>query len=65
MQAILAYAYFLVYRHDFTAETHYKAVINKETSKLIQQHRFDYERYHALLRDLERWKRFAKTIATR
>lgn len=65
MQAILAYSYFLVYRHDYTAENHYKAVMNKEQSKLIRQHRFDFERYHILLRDLERWKRFAKTIATR
>eukprot|EP00892_Ulva_mutabilis_P004098 jgi/Ulvmu1/205/UM001_0209.1 len=65
LTAILAYTYFLVYRHDFTAETHYKAVIGKEKSKLIQKHRFDYERYHLLQQDLNRWKNFAKTITRR
>jgi len=65
MQAILAYTYFLVYRHDFTAEAHYKTVISKEKSKLIQKHRFDYNRYHVLQQDLDRWKRFARTIARR
>jgi calcium uniporter protein, mitochondrial len=65
VQAILMYTYFLMFRQDFTYENHFNQVTSSEKYKLIRQAGFDYDKYNRLLKDADRWSRFARSMARR
>jgi hypothetical protein len=65
MQMICCYVYFLYTQRDFGYENHFNKITQRSRLALMQRRQFDQTRFHFLQKELVRWQRYARGLATR